>query len=192
MHLSRKESLEGSKKPILTRSPPSIQLTTLTAHAQYSNEDNTRPTSRTQYKMMLQRQSFLADDKNHLDHPENMRRLTKELDRVNREYKSLKQYQDPLALSIQRVLATHHHHPILFSPTSPSTASSISSTCSQSPPPTRLLQRRASSHTVHDYLFNFKQEERRHSFSLSNDVTNKSTLIHRLFSSSQQPSLKRS
>ncbi|KAL9549922.1 hypothetical protein MBANPS3_004980 [Mucor bainieri] len=122
--------------------------------------------SRTQHKLMLQRQSFLADDKNYLDHPDNMRRLTKELDRVNREYKCVKQFQDPLALSIKRVteLQQQQQMPLLVSntPQTSSAASSWSSSCSSLSIPPKL-QRRASSHTVHDYLMNFK-EERRHSF----------------------------
>lgn len=141
------EEVSLIKRPTLLRSPPSIQLTTYTAHANYNHEE--KPTvystvvSRTQHKMMLQRQSFLADDKNYLDHPENMRRLTKELDRVNREYRFVKQYQDPLALSLQRVTNT-------------SSNSCPASLYTPSLEPS--LKRRAS----HDYLLNFK-EERRHS-----------------------------
>ncbi|ORZ25576.1 hypothetical protein BCR42DRAFT_400458 [Absidia repens] len=59
--------------------------------------------SRTQRKLWLQRQSFLADDKNYLDYPSNMKRLTKEIDRVNREYRCLLHYQDPLLDSIKRI-----------------------------------------------------------------------------------------
>ncbi|KAI7890626.1 uncharacterized protein EV154DRAFT_511035, partial [Mucor mucedo] len=141
------------KRPTLLRSPPSIQLTTYTAHANYSSHEEkpivySTVVSRTQHKMMLQRQSFLADDKNYLDHPENMRRLTKELDRVNKEYRFVKQYQDPLALSLQRVTnatSSNSCPPSLYTP-SPLSAAEPS------------LRRRAS----HDYLLNFK-EERRHS-----------------------------
>ncbi|KAI8647659.1 hypothetical protein BD408DRAFT_408293 [Parasitella parasitica] len=176
-------------RPSLLRSPPSIQLTTYNALAytcthtsSMDSEDLTAmkrssssrsssvhksELSRTQHKLMLQRQSFLADDKNYLDHPDNMRRLTKELDRVNREYKCVRQFQDPLALSIKRVTELQQQQlPVLVSntPQSSSAASSWSSSCSSSTlsiPP--KLQRRASSHTVHDYLMSFK-DERRHSF----------------------------
>ncbi|KAI9245475.1 hypothetical protein EDC94DRAFT_628316 [Helicostylum pulchrum] len=139
------EEVNLIKRPTLLRSPPSIQLTTFTAHAQQQqqqqqiNEEKTiLYPSRTQHKMMLQRQSFLADDKNYLDHPDNMRRLTKELERVNREYRFVKQFQDPLALSIQRVSQSCPSS--LYTPSIPS------------------LKRRAS----HDYLLHFN-EERRHS-----------------------------
>ncbi|KAF1807715.1 hypothetical protein V8B55DRAFT_1025592 [Mucor lusitanicus] len=181
-------------RPSLLRSPPSIQLTTYNALAYTSTNSivehgddvqvvmkrssSSRSSSvhckselsRTQHKLLLQRQSFLADDKNYLDHPDNMRRLTKELDRVNREYKCVKQFQDPLALSIKRVTELQQQQQLpalLVSNTTPQTSSAASSWSSSScsslsmlPP---KLQRRASSHTVHDYLMNFK-EDRRHSF----------------------------
>lgn len=200
-------SNSSSRRPSLLRSPPSIQLTTYTAHAHTNSsdiditneEDNKKlqqQQSRTQHKMMLQRQSFLADDKNYLDHPDNMRRLTKELERVNREYRCLKQFQDPFALSVQRVLLqsstylVYNNSPITTtSPTTPSIASSICSSNHSQSPPTSKLQRRASSHTVHDYLLNFK-EERRHSFSIFNDksstVNTTPGFMNRIFFGSNQ------
>ncbi|KAI8993444.1 hypothetical protein BDB01DRAFT_776350 [Pilobolus umbonatus] len=59
--------------------------------------------SRTQYKLQLQRQSFLTHDKHYLDHPKNMIRLTKELDRVSREYRLIRQFEDPIAQSFERL-----------------------------------------------------------------------------------------
>ncbi|KAI8890436.1 hypothetical protein K501DRAFT_328432 [Backusella circina FSU 941] len=162
-------------KPTMV-SQPSIQLTTCNAHAHIEEKRSqsastfSRPTlqknnvsewSRTQQKLMLQRQSFLADDKNYLEHPDNMRRLTKELDRVNREYRCVRQFEDPLALSFKRLTASDHI-PTLAS-TNTSAASSWSSSSSSLFNVAPRLQRRASSHTVQDYLLNFK-EERRHSF----------------------------
>ncbi|KAI9279199.1 hypothetical protein BC943DRAFT_340566 [Umbelopsis sp. AD052] len=49
---------------------------------------STTPTAmtRTQQKLLLQRQHFLADDENNLAHPRNQLRLTKEMEHVNREY----------------------------------------------------------------------------------------------------------
>ncbi|CAO3622747.1 unnamed protein product [Cunninghamella blakesleeana] len=70
--------------------------------------------NRTQQKLMLQRQCFLADDKNYLDHPSNMKRLTKEMDRINREYNSICQNEiNPMKESILRITSSssiHHHH----------------------------------------------------------------------------------
>ncbi|KAI7876404.1 hypothetical protein K492DRAFT_172594 [Lichtheimia hyalospora FSU 10163] len=87
-------------------SPPSTppSLMTSTQQQQPSSQQQ-QPMSRTQQKLMLQRQCFLADDKNYLDHPTNMRRLTKELDRVNREYRYIRHFEDPLAASFRRVAA---------------------------------------------------------------------------------------
>ncbi|CAO3631501.1 unnamed protein product [Mucor fragilis] len=62
--------------------------------------------SRTQHKMQLQRLSFLTNDKNYLDHPQNMKRLTKELDRVNREYRNVRRYEDPVKESFKRLVAS--------------------------------------------------------------------------------------
>ncbi|KAL9547426.1 hypothetical protein MBANPS3_006176 [Mucor bainieri] len=62
--------------------------------------------SRTQYKLQLQRMSFLTNDKNYLDHPQNMKRLTKELDRVNREYRNVRRYEDPVKESFKRLVAS--------------------------------------------------------------------------------------
>ncbi|OBZ91471.1 hypothetical protein A0J61_00446 [Choanephora cucurbitarum] len=139
-------------KLLYTTSLPSTQLTMHTAHAQAIDHQDMsfviekKPAtktemSRTQHKLMLQRQSFLADDRNYLEHPDNMRKLTRELDRVNREYRHLKQFQDPFVLSLKRVILQE-------------------SICS-SPP---QLERRGSSSTFHDYLMHMK-EERRHSSS---------------------------
>ncbi|KAI9483857.1 MAG: hypothetical protein EXX96DRAFT_559946 [Benjaminiella poitrasii] len=134
---------EATKRPyLLTRSMSinsitTTQATLLNVHASNDNnleqEQQTRKLSITdsctEQELMLQRQSSLADDTNCLDHPDNIRRLTKEIDRVNREYKSLKQFQDPLSLSLQRVkvhLTRRHipiHSPVSLS-SSPSTASS--------------------------------------------------------------------
>ncbi|KAG2237871.1 hypothetical protein INT48_002175 [Thamnidium elegans] len=59
--------------------------------------------SRTQHKLQLQRLFVLTNDKNYLDHPKNMRRLTKELDRVNREYRCVRRFQDPVQESFRRL-----------------------------------------------------------------------------------------
>lgn len=110
------------------RSQPSMLSPPTASHAvvqPISEQSSTRPPpSRTQHKLLLQRQSFLADDKDYLDHPQNMKRLTKELDRVNREYRSVRQFEDPMAQSFRRVIMNaaaesssssspsclHHHH----------------------------------------------------------------------------------
>ncbi|CEP16591.1 hypothetical protein [Parasitella parasitica] len=59
--------------------------------------------NRTQQKLQLQRLSLLMNDNNYLDHPSNMKRLTEELDNVNREYSYIRHYQDPLKESFKRL-----------------------------------------------------------------------------------------
>lgn len=116
--------------------PPSFMTSTQTQ--QPSKQPQQQPMSRTQQKLMLQRQCFLADDKNYLDHPTNMRRLTKELDRVNREYRYIRHFEDPLAASFRRVTAAA---------ASSSSSSSLSSSPSSSYcSPT--LQRRSSAQEI--------------------------------------------
>ncbi|KAI8333084.1 hypothetical protein BC941DRAFT_435051 [Chlamydoabsidia padenii] len=95
--------------------------------------------NRTQHKMMLQRQSFLADDKHHLDHPTNMKRLTKEMDRINREYRCVRHYEDPMVESFLRVTLPQ---PTLNNLSS--SGSSFTSTLSSEVVTPPLLQRRAS------------------------------------------------
>ncbi|KAG9296182.1 hypothetical protein G9A89_014774 [Geosiphon pyriformis] len=68
--------------------------------------------SRTQQKLLLQRQHFLADDENFLIHPRNQLRLTKVIERINREQSSVLLYRDPMLESLQRVFARYaQEHP---------------------------------------------------------------------------------
>ncbi|KAI8143284.1 hypothetical protein BJV82DRAFT_612198 [Fennellomyces sp. T-0311] len=97
------------------QSQPNLRTTTSTqlTHA-YSNNQKPKEMSRTQHKLLLQRQSFLADDKDYLEHPTNMKRLTKELDRVNREYRCVRHFEHPLAQSLRRVVANNEPAPRLY------------------------------------------------------------------------------
>lgn len=75
-------------------------------HKRYTKQHmNVAPasSSRTQHKLQLQRLSFLTNDRNYLDHPKNMKRLTKELDRVNREYRCVRRFEDPINESFRRL-----------------------------------------------------------------------------------------
>jgi hypothetical protein len=60
--------------------------------------------SRTQQKLMLQRQQAQIEDETSPFHPKNMQKLNKELELVGREYKCIKRYQDPMKLSLSRCL----------------------------------------------------------------------------------------
>ncbi|KAI8062717.1 hypothetical protein BC940DRAFT_308206 [Gongronella butleri] len=87
----------------LAKHQPPQQPQQLQQQQQHHTTSHDAP-NRTQRKLWLQRQSFLADDKNCLDHPANMKRLTKEMERVNREYHCLRHFQDPLLESLRRLV----------------------------------------------------------------------------------------
>ncbi|KAI8967023.1 hypothetical protein BDF20DRAFT_347836 [Mycotypha africana] len=70
-------------------------------HRLYSHP--TTELSRTQCKLQLQRLSYLTNDKDYLDHPQNMRRLTKELDRIDKEYRNVRRFEDPMRASLKRL-----------------------------------------------------------------------------------------
>jgi hypothetical protein len=61
--------------------------------------------SRTQQKLELQRQHCLADDENYLTHPRNQLKLTKVMERINREHAAIRMYRDPIAESMSRAFA---------------------------------------------------------------------------------------
>ncbi|KAI8584440.1 hypothetical protein K450DRAFT_216433 [Umbelopsis ramanniana AG] len=78
---------------------------------------STAPTAmtRTQQKLLLQRQHFLADDENNLAHPRNQLRLTKEMEHVNREYMYVRRYQDPMSESLIRCMEKKQRNASAFS-----------------------------------------------------------------------------
>ncbi|ORY96220.1 hypothetical protein BCR43DRAFT_491278 [Syncephalastrum racemosum] len=80
------------------RQPPSSNLSNVASAA------TAQPPgiSRTQQKLLLQRQHCFVDDENTLAHPRNMLRLTRELERVGREYRCVRRYQDPMLESLAR------------------------------------------------------------------------------------------
>lgn len=99
--------------------------------------------SRTQHKLLLQRQYVFAADRNYLAHPANMLRLTKEMDRVNREYHQVRKFEDPMTESLRRVAQrlADSKHDMTASQYSErlsrcSSTSSLSSTSSSSAPET--------------------------------------------------------
>lgn len=104
--------------------------------------------SRTQHKLQLQRLSFLTNDKNYLDHPQNMKRLTKELDRVNREYRNVRRYQDPVKESFKRLVDQHQKR--LYSSESSSSISSLNNELDQS---TNSSSSSSSIHSTDDSIY---------------------------------------
>ncbi|KAG2235880.1 hypothetical protein INT48_008183 [Thamnidium elegans] len=52
--------------------------------------------TRTQQKLLLQREQTLIHDENHIAHPKNMIRLTREMEKMGKEYRCVRKYQDPM------------------------------------------------------------------------------------------------
>ncbi|KAL0087997.1 hypothetical protein J3Q64DRAFT_1315154 [Phycomyces blakesleeanus] len=95
--------------------------------------------TRTQQKLMLQRQHTLVDDENNLAHPRNMIRLTRELERMGREYRCVRRYQDPMMDSLKRCTFSQS---AVTSSTAPTASQSDSITSSStSPRPHHALRR---------------------------------------------------
>ncbi|OBZ88107.1 hypothetical protein A0J61_03862 [Choanephora cucurbitarum] len=58
--------------------------------------------TRTQQKLLLQREQSLIHDENHIAHPKNMIRLTREMEKMGKEYRCVRKYQDPMMDSLIR------------------------------------------------------------------------------------------
>lgn len=65
---------------------------------------NAQPTgmTRTQQKILLQREQSLVHDENNIAHPKNMIRLTREMEKMGKEYRCVRKYQDPMMDSLKR------------------------------------------------------------------------------------------
>lgn len=58
--------------------------------------------TRTQQKLLLQREQSLIHDENNIAHPKNMIRLTREMEKMGKEYRCVRKYQDPMMDSLKR------------------------------------------------------------------------------------------
>lgn len=58
--------------------------------------------TRTQQKLLLQREQSLIHDENNIAHPKNMIRLTREMEKMGKEYRWVRKYQDPMMESLKR------------------------------------------------------------------------------------------
>ncbi|KAF7732079.1 hypothetical protein EC973_006334 [Apophysomyces ossiformis] len=79
--------------------------------------------SRTQQKLMLQREHTFVDDENNLAHPRNMIRLTRELERMGREYQCVKRFRDPMVESLMRCMDQRKSSSSSSSSSTPSSSS---------------------------------------------------------------------
>ncbi|KAI8884859.1 hypothetical protein K501DRAFT_284666 [Backusella circina FSU 941] len=78
--------------------PPPLHNKIRVATSQPLNNNMTR----TQQKLMLQREQTLVSDENSVSHPKNMLRLTREMEKIGREYRCVKRYEDPMMASLMR------------------------------------------------------------------------------------------
>ncbi|KAK9765974.1 hypothetical protein K7432_005294 [Basidiobolus ranarum] len=81
-----------------------------------TSQNQGSPLTRTQQKLLLQRQHFLAGDANYLQHPKNQLRLTKETERIQREFIGVQQFENPLTDSLKRVMERKRVEVVRISP----------------------------------------------------------------------------
>lgn len=58
--------------------------------------------TRTQQKILLQREQSLVHDENNIAHPKNMIRLTREMEKMGKEYRCVRKFRDPMMESLKR------------------------------------------------------------------------------------------
>ncbi|ORX90979.1 hypothetical protein K493DRAFT_317592 [Basidiobolus meristosporus CBS 931.73] len=85
-----------------------------------ASPNQTAAMTRTQQKLLLQRQHFLAGDANYLHHPKNQLRLSKETERIQREFVGIQQFENPLMDSLRRVMERKRVEVVQVSPGKPS------------------------------------------------------------------------
>lgn len=85
------------------RKPTAVSSTTPFNHSRSNSASNNMTNlSRTQQKLLLQKQQALVEDENSPVHPRNMHKLNREFDMVGREYRCIKRYEDPMRVSLMR------------------------------------------------------------------------------------------
>ncbi|ORY05469.1 hypothetical protein K493DRAFT_310994 [Basidiobolus meristosporus CBS 931.73] len=113
--VSPEQSPKDSKDPASTG--PSLPRTKDNPDA---SPNQTAAMTRTQQKLLLQRQHFLAGDANYLHHPKNQLRLSKETERIQREFVGIQQFENPLMDSLRRVMERKRVEVVQVSPGKPS------------------------------------------------------------------------
>ncbi|CAO0790585.1 unnamed protein product [Mucor circinelloides] len=84
--------------------PTAASTTSFNHSRSNSSSNNTSNLSRTQQKLLLQKQQALAEDEDSPIHPRNMHKLNREFDMVGREYRCIKRYEDPMQVSLMRCI----------------------------------------------------------------------------------------
>ncbi|KAI8058777.1 hypothetical protein BDF21DRAFT_348746 [Thamnidium elegans] len=98
-----------SKKPLLRSQFICVREDPITA----TKRNNL---SRTQQKLMLQRQQSQLEDESSPMHPRNMQKINKELETLGRHYRSVKNFHDPMKDSLIRCLERLNMKPISNNP----------------------------------------------------------------------------
>ncbi|KAI9031274.1 hypothetical protein DFJ74DRAFT_429138 [Hyaloraphidium curvatum] len=84
----------------------SVDASPSSYNALFASTSPSTSLSRTQKKLLLQRQAFMASDANYVVNPRNQNRLAKDMERVNREYwVCTRRWADPMQESLDRVMA---------------------------------------------------------------------------------------
>jgi hypothetical protein len=91
-----------SQSDDMASSPSPNNLHAISSSAE-SITSSTGYITRTQQKLYLQRQHFLADDSTSLNHPSNQKIITKMYEKVQREWKSITRLENPMLASLERV-----------------------------------------------------------------------------------------
>lgn len=66
------------------------------------NSNNNSKQLRSQQKLLLQKEQSAIQDENSPSHPKNMLRLTREIEKMSKEYRCVRKYQDPMMDSLLR------------------------------------------------------------------------------------------
>lgn len=95
------------KTPTLVQKKPLLKSQFVDSNKKMGNVASAatqQPTgmTRTQQKLLLQREQSLIHDENNIAHPKNMIRLTREMEKMGREYRCVRKYQDPMMDSLKR------------------------------------------------------------------------------------------
>ncbi|KAI9265432.1 hypothetical protein EDC94DRAFT_517064 [Helicostylum pulchrum] len=99
------------KKPLLRSQ--FICVNEDSTHTHTTSSKRTNNISRTQQKLMLQRQQSQLEDESSPMHPRNLQKLNKELETLGRHYRSIKNFHDPMKDSLIRCLDRLNIKPIL-------------------------------------------------------------------------------
>ena len=114
----KQQQLQQQKKPLLKS-----QFVEKKQLGNVASVANAQPSgmTRTQQKILLQREQSFVHDENNIAHPKNMIRLTREMEKMGKEYRCVRKFQDPMMDSLKRCYQKNKK-PVLQSRTTFSTS----------------------------------------------------------------------